>query len=79
MADIVLGDGREITFDLDKFTEREWRFGTSPTGTQEDLDAIAAKATGLTVDEILNLTKQETKKFWRVFVRKVREPLSDPN
>lgn len=80
MADFITGGGKEITFDLEKITEREYRaliFDTKQTLAEED--EIITRVSGLTEDEYLDLTKLDKKKLWTAFFKKCKDPLSDPN
>jgi hypothetical protein len=79
MADLVLKSGKEVNIDLDAFSEREWREALEEKDTQSKLEGLAARACGMTVEEFLGMTKLDTKRFWPMFIKKVREPLSDPN
>lgn len=79
MADITLSDGREITIDLGKISVRELRALFDPHQPVADEDATACKVTGLSLDEYMDLTALDQKRFWHTFFRKAQEPLSDPN
>lgn len=78
-ADITLPGGREITFDLSRISEREYRTLFDRGQSIEDEDALIAKVTGLAVEELLDLSKADFKRIWAAFFKKVREPLSDPS
>jgi len=84
MADIVLSDGREITFDLTKLTMREYA-GLFDSSQPVDVDAaIIARVCGMTDEEYAALQKSETvtlydwKKLHALFFKRCREPLLDP-
>lgn len=79
MADLILGGGREVNFDLSKISEREYRTLFDRGQSIEDEDALIAKVTGLGVEELLDLSKNDFKRIWASFFKKVREPLADPN
>lgn len=62
MADLVLSDGREISFDLTKVTHREFvAFWTS--NDADEKDALMQKMCGLTGEEIDNLPEADWRKF----------------
>jgi hypothetical protein len=79
MADVTLHDGREVSFDLDALTIREFRQLLDPRQKQEDEDAIICRVTGLEMEVYLSLSKADEKRLWAAFFKKVREPLADPN
>ena len=77
-ADLVLSDGREVNFDLTKVTMREWRSMFKDDTPIDKEDEFAAKVGGLTVDEYLDLSLLDNRRFWDAFMKKRREPV-DPN
>lgn len=79
MADHTLPDGRAIDFDLGKVTRREYSALIEGRLTNAQDDEIIARAAGLTVDELGNLTQPEWRRLVRAFFKKAREPLADPN
>lgn len=79
MSDITLSDGREITFDLDKITIRQYRALFDLKQSIADEDAIMKAVTGLSDDEYLDISIKDQKRLIKVFIKKAREPLADPN
>lgn len=79
MADIVLSDGREVTFDLTKISLREYRALFDPTQKQSDEDVILARLSGMDVDEYLDLPYPDWRKLVMAFFTVARQPLSSPN
>lgn len=79
MADVTLSDGREIEFDLKAITISEWREIFDPKTTVDDEDGIMARVSGLSVEELRDLSLEDWKRIWHALRRKVREPLADPN
>lgn len=71
--------GKEITVDLNRITIREYRSLFDPAQAREDEDAIIAKAFGVTVEEMLDLSQPEYRRLTKIFFEKAREPLDDPN
>lgn len=78
MADVVLSNGQEITFDLNSFSVDEYEKLFDKDQTDEVRNIIIAKAAGLSVKEF-------RKRYgdWRLiidgFYKKLRTPLADPN
>lgn len=79
MADVILSDGREITFDMSKVSLREYRAIFDKDQPQEEEDALISRASGLTVDEYLNLPYPEWRKLIMAFFAVARNPLTNPN
>lgn len=79
MPNLTLTDGREITIDLSVVTIREYRALFDKKQKQEDEDATLAKAVGLTVDELLDISQPDYRRLAEAFFKAAREPLSDPN
>jgi hypothetical protein len=78
MADFILGNGREITFDLDKLTVKEYKAffnNTSPAGAD---DTALCKITGITADELGECSIVEYKRLWKKLFKRLGDPLSDP-
>jgi hypothetical protein len=76
--DFVTKAGVEIVFDLDRITIKEYRTLFEDRQTDEAGDAIIAKCTGLTVDQVQSLGQNEWRRLVKAFFAKAREPLSDP-
>lgn len=79
MADITLHDGREITFNLDALSMREFRALVRPEQTDAEEYAMLAKVSGLTPDDVADLPMLEYRRFAKAFITKATEPLADPN
>jgi hypothetical protein len=79
MADLILSDGREITFDLSQMTLREYRGLFDKKQPQEAEDRVISKISGLTLDEYLDLPQPDWRRMLSAFFKKAREPLADPN
>ena len=79
MADFTLADGREIDFDLDKMTYGQWLGFISPNESDERSDKTLARVAGLELKDIKKLKINEYKQLSLALMRKVREPLKDPN
>lgn len=74
--DVTLKNGRTFTFDLDAITYKEWREAVQGTA---DFDDLLKKITGLTDDELLELTLGDKKRLHQAFVKKATNPLDDPS
>ena len=79
MSDITLSDGREITFDLNKITIKEYRALFRVEQPDEEEYASLAKVSGLTAEEVANLGFKDWRRFARAFFEKASQPLADPN
>ena len=79
MADLILSDGQEITFDLNKITIKEYREIFDPTETNEDSDRKLAKVCGMELDEVLSISYLDYRQLVNAFFRKCKEPLAVPN
>jgi hypothetical protein len=74
--DVVLTDGREITFDLTKMTIGEYRRLFDKTQTPDDEDAIIAKIAGIEAEDIKALNFIEYHRFINAFFKRSANPLS---
>jgi hypothetical protein len=79
MADVVLSDGREITFDLDCFTLEEYRELFNPGQPEEEADAVISRAAGVKLEDYHALKMSDWKRLMKAFFKKCRDPLADPN
>lgn len=81
MADFTLSNGDEVTFDLDKLTFKEWQELKNPAFAQEKEFDIISKVTGLDIKEMIekDMTMGEYKRLFKKLIRKIADPLSDPN
>ena len=79
MADIVLSNGREITFNLELLTLREFRLLFDKSQPQETEDVILSKVCGMTADEYRDLPYMEWRRLTFNLFKRLRDPLSDPN
>lgn len=79
MADLTLRDGRVIVFDLYQVTRAEFVAVAGGKLTPEQDDALLARVSGLTVEEVQALPQPEWRRLALAFFRKAREPLADPN
>ncbi len=79
MSDLTLSDGREITFDLDKISIREYRALFDPKQSVAEEDALIRAVSGLGDEEYLGLSLNDQKRLLKAFLKKARAPLADPN
>jgi hypothetical protein len=75
--DVVLADGREVTFDLTKLTIKEYRRLFDKTQTPEEEDAILSKLAGLEAEDVAELSFIDYHKFINAFFKRAANPLSD--
>ena len=78
MADVILSDGTEITFDFYKINRREWRGLFDKTESDEESDAKVAKVCGLTYEQFENLPYADYHAMMREFWIRARDPIQDP-
>ena len=79
MSDYKLPDGKEITFDLSKMTYGQWMGLFDSKESDERSDETLARVCGLEIDTLKSMSFPEYKKLFAEFLKKTREPLSDPN
>ena len=79
MADVTLSDGREITFDLNKISIKEYRALFTVEQPDDEEYATLAKAAGIKTEEVATLGFEDWRRFGAAFFAKAREPLADPN
>ena len=79
MADYVLPDGKEITFDLSQMSYGQWLGLFDSKESDERSDKTLARVCGITMKELKALPFLEYKRIFEAFLKKTREPLSDPN
>lgn len=78
MSKLVVG-GVEVEFDLNRITNREYRELLTFKQTDEEGDAIVAKAAGLTPEQLADMPYMEYRRLLQGFFVAAREPLADPN
>jgi hypothetical protein len=79
MADFVLANGTEITFDLDKMTYGQWLGLFDVKESDERSDATLARVSGLKPKDLKAVPFPEYKRLLQALLKKAREPLADPN
>lgn len=78
--DLILQDGREITFDLSAVTWQEYMGIFNQAESEERSDKTLAKACGLDYKkEYVKLSVLDCKRIVKAFVKKAQDPLADPN
>lgn len=78
MADITIG-GREVTFDLEKISRKEFRSMITMEGSPKADDEIIARVAGVELKFIEDLPILDYKRLIKAFFKKTQEPLADPN
>lgn len=76
---LTLKDGRTLTLDLARITQREYRALFNKDQAQADEDATLAKVAGIGPDELLDLPQPEYRRLVALFFKLAREPLADPS
>ena len=79
MADLVLPDGTEITFDLRAFTTKEYMGMFDGRESDSRSDKTLAKAAGMDHKVLMSLPFEDYKRILAAFFKKCNEPLADPN
>ena len=79
MSDIVLSDGTEITFDLNKVNRFEVRALLDEKQSDEEANKILAKTCELTEQQINDLGYDDWRRFVAKFWERATRPLSDPH
>jgi hypothetical protein len=72
-------DLNAIRVDMSRITVREYRALFDKNQPQAEEDSTIAKACGLTVDELLDLSQPDYRRLAKRFFDAAREPLDDPN
>ena len=78
MSDLTLSNGKEITFDFNKITFRDWRGLFDKDEPDEVSDEKIARVGGLAINELLDLSYVDHQIYMRAFWTRAREPLADP-
>ena len=73
-----LFSGREVVVDISKVSTAEWKSITRAGLTDEQEMEILSKATGITPDELLNLTQPDYRLIIDLFFKAGTQPLSNP-
>jgi hypothetical protein len=76
-ADVVLGDGREIRFDLMKITKREYDSLFDRNQPDDEEAVILAKVSGLKPEDIDELPLLDWKRFMQGFYKRVSDPVTE--
>jgi hypothetical protein len=79
MADVILSDEKQITFDLSKMTIREYRGMFDPQEDDNKTDETLARVAGMTLEELQLLSFPDYRKVARAFFSRCRNPDADPN
>ena len=69
----------EFDIDLTRITIREYRSLFDKEQPQDQEDAVIAKAAGITVEQLLELSQPDYRRLLTKFFKGASEPLSDPN
>ena len=77
MADVTLSDGREITFDLLKISQKEYRALFSNAQPDTEGDEIVGRCCGMSAEEVGDLPQPDYRRLVRAFFKRASEPLDD--
>ena len=76
--DLTLADGREINFNFDAITIREFRSLFDVNQPDDEEYAIFGKLIGMSADEVADLSYAEWKKLIKAIPQKARELSENP-
>lgn len=80
MADFVLQNGKEITFNFRKITHKQWKGIFYREESEEETEATLARLYGIGVEEIDNLDYIEYQQLFQAMLEKSKNPLAtSPN
>jgi hypothetical protein len=83
MADFTIKNGKkpgkEINFDLSKMTYNQFKDMFNPKSSEETSDETLCRVAGISPQELGSLSFPEYQRLFQAFLKKTREPLSDPN
>lgn len=79
MADVVLHDGRTITFDLYRFTFAEYMAVFSAEDGEQQANELIARAAGMQADEYVNLPYPDNRRIYKKFFELCRDVMANPN
>lgn len=78
--DVTLHDGKEITFDLNAFTLKEYMsIFEDDEKYNERSSELVAKSSGMTAEEVQSLGYADNRKLFAAFFAKCRDVTKDPN
>lgn len=76
MADLTLSDGKEITFDLYKFTFAEY---SKIFEDDAHADELISKSIGMEAEALRALPFPDNRRIFAAFFKKCRDVMTDPN
>ena len=79
MADFVTRDGKEINFDFERISIKEYRALFDKGQPQPEEDELMARVCGITVDELMAFSQPDYKKMLKAFLKVATSPLDDPS
>ncbi len=80
MADFVLQNGKEITFNFRKITHKQWKGIFYREESEEETEVTLSRLYGISKDEIDNLDYIEYQQLFQAMLDKSKDPLqTSPN
>ena len=79
MPEVTLSTGRKVTFNLKGLSLREFRACVDLRTPVEDSDAVLAKVTGISAEDMLDMEYTEWREMVQTFFRVANNPVADPN
>lgn len=76
---VTLSDGREIPVDVSTLKIREWRLFWNASASDEDVDKVVSRLTGLKVEAVGDLLRDDYRLVMDKIIQLSNRPLDDPN
>lgn len=73
-----LSNGKEVVIDLYRVTRKDWKNFVNPRGSLDSEDVFISKVTGLTVEEVGELTEPDFRAIVKEVIKERQKPI-DPN
>ena len=77
MVDLILSDGREVTFDFKKVTHKEHRSLFDNEQSAENESTVIGKSCGFTAEEIDNLSQEDWRRLILCYFKTSAKPLDE--
>jgi hypothetical protein len=77
MANLILSNGDEITFDMYKISIREYRELLEPETSRERQDEILSKVICVPIDKLLDFPQPDYQSICDAFIKHISTPLED--
>lgn len=75
---VTLGDGTTVTVDVSTLKVKEWRALWNPATSVDVEDEIVSRLTGMTVDALGELARDDFRRLFEKIIELSNRPLDDP-